>query len=185
MTVPLDVILPLRAEFDTGEEYEKVYNDTLKSYLDEIVKATYGSYLTNFELDQEQWIPEVFGATSAGAADTYDRQVGWVLRRSLLVDVWFDVEWSVAHTGTGILYVQLPYIVANTDGLPYVGTIQSSTVTYAGFDGLVCNAQSNSYRLEIWKTGTGAATAGLAVPAAGRLIGHVRYIGQDDEITDS
>lgn len=183
MTVPSNVILPTRVDYPDNEEYERKHNEAIKNYLDDIVKATYGEYQSDFETGQESYIPKVLGATTAGDA-SYARAVGWTLRRSLMVDVWFDVQWT-GHTGTGNMYIELPYIVASTSGLPYVGIIQSSTITYAGYDGLVCNAISNSYRLEIWSTGTGAVTANVPVAVDGRLIGHVRYIGQDDEIANS
>lgn len=186
-----NIDLPELRNYASNEEYLEELSTRLKFYLDQLSTMSYGDYQTYFETAQELFTPIVYGADTQGTAnykfgDEY-LQYAWVLRRSLITDVWFDVTWD-AHTGKGDLYLQLPYIVANSNGIPFVGTIQSSTITYAGFDGLVCNAEPNTYKLNIYKTGTGATTTAVQVDSeavAGRIIGHVRYIGQDDEIADS
>lgn len=186
MTIPSSILLPDRRDFDSTEDYLSKFDETLKQLLDIIAKGTIGEYQTDFLTEQEQFIPFVYGASTAGTA-TYLTQYAWTLRRSLMTDIWFDLSWS-AHTGSGDLFLRLPFLVQNSNGLPFVGTIQSSGITYAGFDGLVCNAEPNTLNLYIYKTGTGATTTPVQVDTeavSGRLIGHVRYIGQEDEIIDT
>ena len=189
MTLPTNINLPIHSERIKagGDELERYMNElifSLQRMYEDMAQAVNGDIRTNDDIAQAQYLPQVFGASTAGVG-TYNaggHQVGWVLRRNLMVDVWFDLQWS-AHTGTGNMYVELPYLVANSTQKPFVGVIQSSNITAAGIDYLVCNAIPDTRRCEIWSCVTAAPTANVTLDTAGQLIGHVRYIGQELERT--
>lgn len=79
------------------------------------------------------------------------------------------------------MYLELPYKVAVTTEKPFVGLLQPSVFTFTGGTECVINAISDTYRGEIWNTGSAFTTANQGSVAAGHLIGHIRYIGQQDE----
>ena len=112
-------------------------------------------------------------------------QEGWFLRQGLLVDYWFDVAWTGIATGApdGNLYIELPYKVFNAQQKPFVGVLQTSTLAYgAGLTTLTVNAIPGTIRAEIWGSGTGVTEANVtADTAAGQLIGHIRYVGEEFE----
>lgn len=153
--------------------------------IEETVSEDVESYfLWNYGTDREQWIPAVYGATTAGVG-TYaaNKQIGWVMRKGLLVDCWFDITWT-AHTGSGNLYVQLPYLVAEAGAAteqPFVGVLQPSSITLGTFTCAVCSAIPDTRRLEIWGSGSSLATGNVALPSSGRIMGSIRYIGQERE----
>lgn len=131
---------------------------------------------------RENWTPVLKDTADATTTFTYDYQDGWVLRRGLMVDCFFDVKWT-ANTGAiaGNMYVELPYKVAITDQMPFVGVCQPSIFSFTAGTTCVVNAITNSYRAEIWNTGNGFTTANQGSVAAGRLISHIRYLGNADE----
>ena len=145
----------------------------------------YADIVQNVNGDIRNFTAKVSGTTSAGVG-TYDHQIGWYLRQGLMVDVWFDVEWT-AHTGTGNLFLNLPYKVFNTrsptaTNKPFVGVLQPDTVTFATGSAAVINAIPNTFRGEIWEYGSGVATANIALAGTGEIIGHIRYVGTEFEL---
>lgn len=183
MTLPSDIFFPYdRNRILSGKPEE------IESYLRELtvnLEQMYGNLVQNIngliraDFTTDDWTPILKGTTLAGSF-TYSHQHGWVLRRGIIVDVWGDIDWT-ATTATGNLYVELPYRVAITNQMPFVGTVQSDTFAYTGGTYCVINGISNTYRGEIWNSGTGIASVNQAVTASGRVIFHLRYIGQDDE----
>lgn len=184
MTIPTNIILPLRYDFEEMADVNKYLLDLIYKLEDmytTIAQATNGDIRASCYLQRQQWIPVVKGATTPGTF-TYTHQIGWAYRQGLLTDVWFDVAWSANAGAMGNLYVELPYKVANSDQKPFVGVLQTATLNYgAGQSVLTINAIPDSYRGEVWSSGSTTATANIAVAAAGQLIGHVRYIGVSDE----
>ena len=86
---------------------------------------------------------------------------------------------------TGNLYVDLPYKVAKVSTastMPFVGIIQPSSITYTGGTEMVINAIPDTFRGELWNTGSAFPTANQTISATGRLIGHLRYLGTTLEI---
>lgn len=152
---------------------------SLNRMYETVAQATNGTFRTAGLDEGRAWIPVLNGATPG--TFTYSQQYGWIYRQGLLVDCWFDVAWTAVGTAAGNLYLELPYKVAITSGMPFVGVVQSSAITYTGGTGIVVNAISNTYRAEFWNVGSGFTTANQAVVGSGRLIGHVRYIGQQNE----
>lgn len=177
MTLPIDIIFPLRPDQIRagGQQLELYIRDLVNSLTDmykDVVNVVNGSL--------RQFTPVIAGRTTAGTG-TYSWQSGWYLRQGLMVDVWFDVQWT-AHTGTGVMYLILPYKVANSENRPFAGTLATSTLAYtAGYTATFCEAEPDTFRCNLVQYGSGVAMANFNVTAAGRLIGHVRYPGQEFE----
>lgn len=182
MTLPTNIIFPDKGNFfgkqASDEEYNRQFIFTLQRMYEDIAQNVNGDIRKDTDIGNRQFLPTVSGATSAGAG-TYTHQVGWVLRQGLMVDVWFDVLWT-GHTGTGNLYLDLPYLVALSEENPFVGVLQVSNITYTG-DYCVMNAIPDTRRGEIWVCATAAATANVAMDTAGQIQGHIRYVGQSIE----
>ncbi len=156
---------------ELGTEFKKAYKD--------LSEHGNGDTLWNYGNNQTKWEPAVFGATTPGAG-TYsaDKQIGWAFRQGLMTDVWFDITWT-GHTGSGNMYVQLPYTVAISNEKPFTGVIQASSIAFGGSATyLVLNAIPDTLRAEVWSCTTAAATANVALPSTGQIIGYVRYIGK-------
>jgi hypothetical protein len=186
LTLPTNIILPFQNDFlDTNDpkdvqKYLQELKFSLQGMYEDIAQAVNGNIRSNYAIGRQNWNPILFGTTTAGSF-TYTNRSGWSLRQGLLVDAWFDIAWSAVGGAAGNLYIELPYKVALTDNMPFVGVVQSSTLAYTGGTGIVINAISDSFRGEFWNVGTGFVTARQAVVANGRLIGHIRYMGQQHE----
>lgn len=186
MTVPETWDFPLQTEKLLGLEAEQrdrqfreFVSDLVRMY-DVLADGINGNIRSYADPTPLTWTPTLNGSTAG--TFTYNHQVGWIWRAGLFVELWFDVSWS-AKDGTvaGDLYLELPYEVATSDQKPFVGVVQPSSVTYTGGADLVINAIPDTYRGEFWYTGTGVATAKQQVVASGQLIGHIRYIGKQNE----
>jgi hypothetical protein len=178
MTLPTDIILPLRPEqIKSGDPAQ------LELYMRDLVNSLTEWYQDSTQVingSLQQWTPTVYGTTSAGTG-TYARQTGWYLRQGLMVDLWFDVAWS-AHTGSGNLAILLPYKVAKSDNQPWVGVIQSKGLNNFGAGTyLVMNAQPDSTEGTIVTCGSGIASSSIALAGNGGIVGHIRYVGQQFE----
>lgn len=180
MSLPTNINLPLRINYQDEADINRYLADLvyeLQNMYENIVDNVNGFIRNEAEVDQAKWTPTLAG--TGGGSFTYTSQYGWSVRQGIYTELFADVSWS-ATTATGNLYLELPYRVTITNGMPFVGIIQPSNVTFAGSN-LVINAISNTYRGEIWSIGSGIATTNLTVPASGRLIIHLRYIGLEDE----
>lgn len=181
MSLPENIIFPLRSSSDDSPE-NKYLTDLiyeLTNMYERIAENVNGSIRNNADVTGAKWTPTLQGSTSGSF--TYSSQIGWSLRQGLFSNVWFDITWS-ATTASGNLYVELPYKVTKSSQTPFVGVIQDSSMTYTGgYSKLVINGIPNTYRGEIWECGDGVATQNKPVEAAGRLIGHIFYIGLEDE----
>lgn len=179
MTIPSNIILPLPNTEDLNAYFLEL-NFTLQRMYEDLAQGINGDIRSNTSPDRSSWTPILKGTSTAGTF-TYTHQVGWALRQGLMVDAWFDVAWTGSGTAAGNIYVELPYKVALSDQKPFVGTVQSSAITYTGGTGIVVNAISDTFRGEFWNVGSGFTTARQAVVGSGQLLGHIRYIGQEDE----
>ena len=188
MTIPSNIILPLHSEMvksgkpDDLDKYLRELIFSLQTMYEQLAQGVNGDIRADFSEAGRTWTPILKDTANAGTTFTYDHQIGWVLRQGLIVDVWFDIKWT-ANTGaiTGNMYIELPYKVAVTEQKPFVGVLQPSVFTYTGGTECVINAIDDTYRGEIWNCGSAFTTANQASAAAGHLIGHIRYIGQQDE----
>lgn len=183
MTIPSSIIFPLRGDFTSLTDVDRYMRDftwELQRMYESVAQGVNGDIRASVYQERSQWTPILDGTGTSGTF-TYTHQVGWSLRRGLWVDVFGDVEWSSAGAATGNLFVQLPYEVANSAEMPFVGTVQPSSVTFTGGTMIHINAIPNTIRGEFWYSGSGIATANQAVVGSGRLIFHVRYLGVEDE----
>jgi len=184
MTVPKSIFLPTKKDGNGDEGSDKYLLEMIyevQRMYDNLAKGINGDIKSSFLSQKQNWTPTLEGTGVTGTF-TYTNQYGWVLRQGLMVDVWADIWWTASGGATGNLYVVLPYIVANSSGGPFVGSVQSSIFAYgAGQTYVVINAMPNTYRGEFWASGSGVATTRLAVPNAGHLLFHVRYLGVQDE----
>ena len=182
MTLPTNIDLPLRVNYQDQEDIDRYIRDLvfeLQTMYEKIAQNVNGFIRNNAETDQAQWKPTLAG-TVAGDF-TYTQQIGWSIRQGIYTQLFFDISWS-ATTATGSLYLELPYKVTISSQTPFVGALQPSSINFgAGYTNLVINAIPNTYRGEIWKTGSGVATANLSVVGSGRIAGSVFFIGLEDE----
>ena len=188
MTAQTEKTLPYRRDDILSGEPER-----LEKYLRELVFALErqltdnaheinGKIKTNFSSQSGRWTPVLKDTVNSGTTFTYTNQIGWSLRQGLAVDAWFDIAWTInAGAITGNMYVELPSKVATTSNMPFTGVLQPSGFAFTGGSACVINAISNTFRGEIWNTGGGFTTARQASAATGRLIGHVRYIGRQND----
>ncbi len=182
MTLPTNNILPLHTEAILSGEPEQ-----LEKYMRELVFSLQRrdeDVVQNVNGSTKEFTPTVSGASTTGSG-TYANQTGWYLRQGIMVDIWFDVEWT-AHSGIGNLFLNLPYKTFNTrapleTNKPFVGVLQPDSVTFAAGTAAVINAIPNTFRGEIWEYGSGIATANIAIAGTGQLIGHIRYVGTEFE----
>lgn len=181
MTLPEQLQLPLDEELIKSTEAEDHYE-----YLSRLVirlQDMYEDLVDVINGDIEEFTPTLKD-TDTDATYTYTNQSGWYLRQGLLVDFWFDVEWSAIATGTptGNLYIELPYQVFFANQMPFSNALQTSTVDYAGGSILSINAIPSTFRGEIWTSTSAATTANISAnTTAGRLMGHIRYVGDLNE----
>lgn len=184
MTIAPSIIFPLRADFSNFDDIDRYMRDLifeLQNMYEELALGINGSIKSDSQTQRENWTPELDG-TGVSGTFTYNHQVGWVFRQGIIVDIWFDVSWSASGTAAGNLYLKLPYKVANSSQKPFSCPLQTSIIGYGGGQSLLSiNAIPSTYRGEIWSSGSGTATANVAVAASGQLIGHCRYLGVSRE----
>jgi len=182
LTIPTSLNIPFRDFKDDPKKLEEYVVDLVRT-LEDSYKTTAdninGRIRSNDQAEQENWTPTI--SSSTPGVVTYVTQNGIVLRKGLLVDLWFDIQWSNIGVSSGNLWLELPYRVSLATGQPFCGVLQPSSIAYTGGTNLVVNAIQNTYRAEIWYTGSGIATANQQITASGRLIGNIRYIGQDND----
>lgn len=183
MTLPTNIIFPLRGDFSDYKDIDRYLRDLtfeLQRMYENISNTVNGDIKSSAYSQRNRWNPTLKGTTVAGTF-TYNHQIGWVLRRGIWIDVFGDISWSSAGTAAGSLYVELPYKVALSDQMPFVGVVQPSAVAYTAGTDMVVNAISNTYRGEFWCTGNAVTTTNQLVTASGRVIFHLRYLGVADE----
>lgn len=184
MTLPPEIILPLRINYTDEKDSDRYLHDLvfdLQNMYEDIAENVNGSVRNNAEVDQSVWTPTLQGTGAGTFTYATASQIGWSIRQGIFTELFFDITWS-STTATGNLYLELPYIAARSSGMPFKGSLQPSSIIYGvGVSSLTINAIPATSRGEIWSTGSTLATANFSVVASGRLIGHIRYIGQEDE----
>lgn len=160
-----------------GEFLKDLKEDIEKQY-SKLADGINGSFQWDEGPATEKFQPRVLGTTAEGQA-TYSNRFGWSYRQGVLVDIWCDVSWT-AHTGTGKLFIEMPYEALNLSGTPFVGSVQADDITITG-DNLVANVIPGSFRCEIWENVSGASSEQIDIASAGRLIVNVRYIAREAE----
>lgn len=192
MSVPSNIVFPrdssrLNSENKIDREaYMQELIFTLENMYERLAYGINGDIKSDAFTVENQFTPILTEAGNTALTFTYDHQTAWVLRQGIIVDVWFDIQVTGVDSGTagtGALYLELPYKVALSSNMPFVGVVQPSNLTYTSGSETVINAIPNTFRGEFWNCGTGVATAVQAAntDAAFTLIGHIRYIGQENE----
>lgn len=191
MTLPTNINLPLHSDkikSEDPEDLEGYMRDLiyeLTRMYERIAQAVNGNIKGDFGITEASWMPTIKGITEGAAPSvTYTHQIGYVLRQGISTDVWFDIEWSSVTDYSGDLYLELPYQVAKVTTsatMPFVGIVQPSSITYTGGTEMVINGIPNTFRGELWNTGSAFATANQAIVNSGRLLGHLRYLGNQNE----
>ena len=187
MTLPSSIVFPLHSDMImTGEakdldKYMRELIFSLQRMYEDLAQGINGDIRADFSEESKTWSPILKDTANAGTTFTYDHQIGWVLRQVIMVDVFWDIKWT-ANTGAiaGNMYVELPYKVAVTNQMPFVGVAQPSIFTFTGGTECVINAISDTFRAEVWNTGDAFTTANQGSVAAGQLIAHIRYVGQNE-----
>jgi len=185
MTIPINTISPLYgkiAEDDDPKTYMRDLLFNMQQRDQQIVQVVNGDIRgTNYGIEFS-YTPIIKDTLNDSTEFTYTTQFGFSLRQGVMTDIWFDVAWNTP-TGpiTGKMYIQLPYKVARATGMPFVGVAQPSGFAFTGGTSCVINAIQDTIRAEVWNTGSGFTTANQSSVATGRIIGHVRYIGQQNE----
>ena len=183
MSLPSTRILPRTVKTQKPETDQDMASALyeLQAAYESIAESVNGSFKSSYLLQRNQWMPLLKGTTTAGIF-TYTVQRGWVFRKGIMVDVWGEIGWSANVGAAGNLYVELPYQVALSDDKPFIGTVQASSIAFgAGNTMIHIDAIPTTYRGEIWVSGSGVAESNLAVPASGKLIFNIRYIGVQNE----
>lgn len=178
MTLPTDLIFPMNTDLIKAGDPESMqrYLTDLTESLTEMYRQVAENVNGSIKFTQ----PAVAGNIISGTG-TYTRQVGAYLRQGILVDFWFDIEWS-AHTGTGGVVVKLPYKVAKSQVDPWVGNAQTSNINLgAGYTTTFGVASQNTFNYAIIRQGSAVPIDNITLPASGRVLGHARYIGQEFE----
>lgn len=176
MSLPTTITLSSQDEVENKED---LVNEIQNMYED-IAENVNGFIRNNAETDQAQWKPTLAGTVAGNFTYTGGgHQYGWSVRQGIYTKLFFDIKWT-ASTATGNLYLELPYKVTPSSGMPFVGTVQASNVAFLG-NYLVINAIPDTYRGEFFSVTSAAAATNLTVKASGRLIGSIDYIGVADE----
>lgn len=162
--------------------YLKELNQVINRKFDDYNYGINGTLLTSDNSGSSLWTPSLYGTSTAGTF-VYSHQVGWAFRQGIMVDIWFDVQWTSIGGAAGSLYLLLPYAVTPAIQMPFVGVVQPSSVTYTAGTEMVINAIPDTQRGEFWTVGDGVATGNqdVATSTTGRVIGHLRYVGKYNE----
>jgi hypothetical protein len=169
MTLPTNINLP-----NSNDPYLRNLTYALSTYLQQSNFEGNGTYGTLTPADNYLFIS---GSTASGTA-TYTDTILFTQRSNNIVKIWFDITWSL-HTGTGNVWINLPYTAQFVAQNPFVGLIEASNIAFtAGRTYLVGNLLPNTNTIEIRQCGSGVASIPLPLPAAGTLRGSIVYAGQ-------
>lgn len=123
MTLPTNINFPLRLDANSDQDIDRYLRDLvfeLQNMYESVANNVNGSIRSYAEVDQAQWTPMLQGTKSR--TFTYSSQVDWSIRSGIYTELFFDITWS-ATTAIGNLYLELPYKVLPTDGMPFVGVV--------------------------------------------------------------
>lgn len=183
MTLLSNIDLPLRRDYPDPEDQDRYLDDLvdeLQKMYEKTAENVNGSIRNYADVDQTKWTPEI-ATDGVNGTIVYKWQYGWVLRQGIITDVWMDVAWSSIGTSTGRLYVNLPYRVTLGGNLEFPGVCQMSDFNFGPYSYYCLNARPNTYRCELWGCSSLSSTVWESIQGNGQIIGHIRYIGVEDE----
>ena len=173
----------LRVNYQDGEDMDRYLTDLvgeIQGMYENITDNVNGFIRNNADVDQSQWVPTI-SSTGVKGTIIYTRQVGWSVRQGIFTELWFDIEWTASGGSTGKMYIDLPYKVTVSDGMPFIGTVQLGSISINPYTSSYVNAISNTYQASVWLSGHALPPFEANMQPSGRLIGHIRYIGLEDE----
>ena len=182
MTLPINVTLPLDHDLIKSQnpqqlfEYMRKLVYVLTVHIQQANQSANGniSQITDTNTPGYEFVQ---GSTAAGNG-TYSNCIIWTRRSNLLTTSWFDITWS-ATTGTGNVLVQLPYFSQPSTQLPFIGVIESDSMTFtAGYTYLTGNLTPGTNLLGINQNGSGQPVLALPISGTGHLRGFISYVGQ-------
>jgi len=142
------------------------------------LERDYGLIARAINGEYDTWTPYLLGGTTEGVG-TYTTQDGWYYLSTIMVDYWFTITWS-AHTGTGDLYMKLPFKTFSAEGNIWTGNCMTSSVSFANASDtyVVPLATSDSYVCDFVSGRHAAASGNIQVQAAGTITGFLRYMAE-------
>ena len=154
-----------------SEDYDKFHNEVIDSY------RTMSNGING---DIAEWTPTISGGTTVGAGAYASTTYGLWFRQGLVADVWFNVTWT-AHTGTGVMKLNLPFESMLCKQDIFVGELQVSGVTFsAGYSYATICANNNTYTSNINECGSNKTMQPLnIINGSVSLVGHIRYISKE------
>jgi hypothetical protein len=138
-------------------------------------RKTYQDFARQINGEAKVFTAKVFGGTSAGVG-TYVTQNGFYILSGQMVDVYYHIAWT-GHTGTGDLYVEMPFI-SNFSLLDYMGTIDNTSggLNYtAGYTEVKTKLAPGTREATIVENGDNTGSQALAVITTAIIIGHNRF----------
>ena len=127
--------------------------------------------LERFETGTKGTYTPTYGGLTINGVTTYSVQQGNWERDGNKVTVQFEITWTAA-TGTGTAYISLPFFAAS--GMEFAMAVYPSGITFAG-GGIVALVNTGLNYLVLGTPSSNAATATLAVEAAGTVFGTAIY----------
>jgi len=182
MSLPSNITLPLRVDYQNGEDMDRYLTDLvgeIQGMYENLTNNVNGFIRNNADTDQSKWTPTI-STTGVAGTITYTRQVGWSVRQGIYTELWFDIEWSAIGTSTGKVYIDLPYKVTLSEGMPFIGTIQLGSIPFSPYTSSYVNAIPDTYKASVWLSKASAVPFEANISATGRFIGHIKYIGLED-----
>jgi hypothetical protein len=184
MTLPVNITLPLDEYLITSDDPKKLYDylrkliyvlSTQMQQTNQTVNGTL-TLITDTTTPAYNFITSSVPATPS--TTTYSSSALWLRRANLYTQAWFDITWA-NDTDTGNLQINLPYSSQPSPLFPYVGSIESDSITFtAGYTYLTANILPETNTIEIHQCGSGMPVLPLPVSAAGHLRGSITYVGQ-------
>ena len=184
MTLPITYTLPQLNETESPEQVTSYLHDLnyeLQNMYQQTAQNVNGYFRNNFDVDGSQYIPTLKGFTTPGTF-TYTRQAAYVYRQGLMVDVWYNVIWTSIGGATGELRLNLPYKSNPHPTLFFTGVCYMDNADFGPGRTYAIGATVNdTFDLSFQGYGPLVTTAAINVYPNGRVGGHVRYIGVEDE----
>ena len=139
------------------------------------LRKMYQDFVRQINGEAKVFTAKVFGATSAGVG-TYSNQDGFYILSGQMVDVYYNITWT-AHTGTGNLYVEMPFI-SNFSALNYMGVIDNTSggLNYsAGYTEVKTKLAPGTREATIVENGDNTGSQALAMVSSAIITGWNRF----------
>lgn len=138
------------------------------------LRKVYQDFVRQINGDAQTFTAKVFGATSAGAG-TYTTQNGFYILSGQMVDVYYNIVWT-NHTGTGNLYVEMPFL-SNFSDLNYMGIIENTAgINYsAGYTEIKTKLAPGTRQATVVESGDNVSAQQVAIMTSATITGYNRF----------